>query len=171
MKKAVSSCATSTAVACKQGDPRCFAHSAFQDHWSPFRLIFRMMNRRGELKRLVQWAERKRLAGPRRSYQVQLDDAERLLNQYTLRSPGAAKWARRTYQLAQWIVPAPRFPARGSAAAYCRRNRTKQPYSIARRCPVREMRSQDFPTRTAWLARRQPDQERSYARDKNTIRH
>jgi hypothetical protein len=86
--------------------------------WREFWSILHAMNRQAELVRLVEWAGRKRLAGPRRAYQARLSDEERRVLRYTLNYPRLAAWARRVQRLNRLISPAPRYLARGSAAIY-----------------------------------------------------
>jgi hypothetical protein len=87
---------------------------AGREFWS----ILQAMNRQAELARLVEWAGRKRLAGPCRAYQARLGDEERRVVRYTLSSPRLAAWARRLQRLNRLISPAPRYLAPGSAAIY-----------------------------------------------------
>jgi hypothetical protein len=76
------------------------------------------LNRQTELERLVSWAERKRLPGPRRLYQRRLADEEMRLTHYALRFPRQLFWAHLVHRLSNLISTLPRYPARGSAATY-----------------------------------------------------
>jgi len=97
--------------------------------------ILRLLNRRAELERLLRWAERKRLTGPRRCYAFHLVDVERLLFRYRVNSPAATRWALCVYRLKCLLFPSPRYLARGAAAGYARAGRTRsgRSYSVAER--------------------------------------
>lgn len=103
---------------------------AWRETWN----ILRLLNRRAELERLVRWAERKRLAGPRRCYAFHLVDVERLLFRYRVNSPAATHWALCLYRLKCLLFPPPRYLARGAAASYARSGhaRSGRSYSFAR---------------------------------------
>ena len=83
------------------------------------------MNQRAELGRLVTWAERKRLDGPKRWYQSLFDGTEQALWRHRVRTPGAVRWAKLVYWLRRVVFPAPRYPTRGSAAVYTRKRLTQ----------------------------------------------
>lgn len=86
------------------------------------RRILYLMNRQDELQRLVRWAVRNRLTGPRKCYEGHLEDVERKLWRCRVQSLGAAKLAYRASFLKRILFRPPRYPARGSAAGYARRN-------------------------------------------------
>lgn len=86
------------------------------------RRILYLMNRQDELQRLVRWAVQKELAGPRKCYEGHLEDVEQKLLRCRVQSPGAAKLAYRASFLKRILFHPPRYPARGSAAGYARRN-------------------------------------------------
>jgi hypothetical protein len=90
-----------------------------------FCAILRTLNRRAELKRLVKWAIRKRLPGPRSLYQNRLLVEEVRLTGYTLRSRRLVIWARVAHQFNYMINPPPRYSAKGSAAIYRYRQHSK----------------------------------------------
>lgn len=59
------------------------AKSAWQEFWA----ILRSLNRRAELGRLVAWATRKQLPGPREFYQSRLLDEEIRMSRHVIVSP------------------------------------------------------------------------------------
>lgn len=83
-----------------------------------FYTIYCALNRRADLERLVAWATRKRRPGPRRLYLSRLRDEEQRLARYGMRSPRLVGWAMAAHRLHALLSPRPRYPARGSAAAY-----------------------------------------------------
>lgn len=85
------------------------------------RRILYLLNREEELQRLVRWAVRKRLPGPRSCYERHLEEVERKLLRCRMESPQAAQWARRAHVLKRLLVSRPRYPMRGAAAGYSRR--------------------------------------------------
>lgn len=82
--------------------------------------ILACYNRRAELQRLIDWAYRKRLAGPRHFYKLSLQDEEIRLNRYALVYPTQVRWARLLYSIRTTLFPAQRFHRKGSAAGYRR---------------------------------------------------
>ena len=84
-------------------------------------IILCTMNRRAELERLIEWANRKRLAGPRRAYQSRYWDEERRLLHYRVDVPQLVNHARILYRLKCLLAPAPRYYSRGAAAGYRRK--------------------------------------------------
>ncbi|NWG32722.1 MAG: hypothetical protein HXY29_14705 [Rhodocyclaceae bacterium] len=83
-----------------------------------FYTLFCSFNRQAELTRLIAWAERKRLPGPRRCYQRRLDDEQCRHARDMLRYPHMTAWAHRAHIVCKLIYRAPRYPRRGQAAAY-----------------------------------------------------
>ena len=86
--------------------------------WQDFCVVYRSLNRKAELERLVRWAERKGLPGPREAYQRKVGDEERRLLQHTFRSPRLVRRARLLHWFSRLVRTTPRYPAKGSAAAY-----------------------------------------------------
>lgn len=93
--------------------------------WRPFRhsvrefcAVYRALNRRSELERLLAWAARKRLSGPRRLYEKRYADVERALFRYGRRSPHLVNRARVLHWIGRLINKPPRYPSRGAAAGY-----------------------------------------------------
>lgn len=84
------------------------------------RRILYLLNREEELQRLVKWAIRKRLPGPRKCYEDHLEDVERKLLRCRMETPQAAQWARRAHVLKRLLVSRPRYPQRGAAVGYSR---------------------------------------------------
>lgn len=82
-----------------------------------FTILF-TLNRRTELTRLVAWATRKRLVGPRRLYEKRLMDEEVRLARYSLQSPTLVKWVQRFHWFNNLILPAPQRNYFGSASHY-----------------------------------------------------
>ena len=86
--------------------------------WQDFCAVYRLLNRKAELERLVRWAERKGLPGPREAYQCKVEDEERRLLQHTFRSPSLVRRARLLHWFSQAFRATPRSLAKGSAVAY-----------------------------------------------------
>ena len=84
------------------------------------RILF-LINRQEELQRLVKWAVRKELTGPRKCYEGHIENVERKLLRYRVEAPRAASWAQRAHVLKRLLVSRPRYPRRGAAAEYSRR--------------------------------------------------
>lgn len=80
--------------------------------------VYCALNRQTELERLVRWATERKLPGPRRLYEARLADERRRLLRYRLNAPRAFRWARWLAWLSHPLRVAPRYPAKGSAAAY-----------------------------------------------------
>lgn len=91
-----------------------------QDWMAAYRLLW-LLNRRVELQRLIAWAERKKLAGPKRCYEKRLNEAEEKLLRYSLRFPGPVKLAFLLHRINGWFFPAPCYLRRGAARDYSRR--------------------------------------------------
>lgn len=102
-----------------------------------FWTILRLINRQAELQRLVSWAERKHLSGPRRCYETHLEDTNQVLLRYWLNYPGIAHWAQRAHYLNRVLSPVLRYPKLGSAAAYVKRNRIEATWQTASRLTSR----------------------------------
>lgn len=88
------------------------------------RRILYLMNRQEKLQRLVKWAIRKKLTGPRKCYEGHIENVEQKLLRYRVEAPRAASWARRVHVLKRFLVSRPRYPRRGAAAEYSRRYAT-----------------------------------------------
>jgi len=90
------------------------------------------LNRRNELNRLVDWAERKKLFHPLRLYRIRLADEERRILHYRLKSPRMLRAAYFLHSLSRFINPRLKYLAKGSAQIYSLRGLTHQPktYSI-----------------------------------------
>lgn len=89
-----------------------------RSNWREFYSILCAFNRRTELQRLVEWAERKKLSHPLKLYQNRLADEEKHLFRYRLQSPRLTAYASLLHQLTHILLPAPRYLARGSARGY-----------------------------------------------------
>jgi hypothetical protein len=83
-----------------------------------FYTIYCALNRRAELERLVAWATRKRLPGPRRLYRSRLLAEEQRVARYGRRFPRLAAWAAVAHRLYVCLTPRPRHPSRGAAVGY-----------------------------------------------------
>lgn len=83
-----------------------------------FCAIYRALNRKGELQRLVTWAKNKRLSGPREFYEDLLLDVRMRLMTYALESPHLVRWSRLLYRLSGLVRTTPHYPAKGSASGY-----------------------------------------------------
>jgi hypothetical protein len=88
--------------------------------WQEFVAVFRIYNRRAELRRLLEWASRKRLIRPHRLYQSRLLDEEQRLACYTVRSPNIVTYAYLLHKFIKVAFPPPRYYRKGSAAKYRR---------------------------------------------------
>lgn len=85
------------------------------------RRILYLMNRQEELQRLVKWAVRKELSGPRKCYEGHIENVERKLLRSRVETPRAALWAQRAHALKRLLINRPRYPRRGAATEYSRR--------------------------------------------------
>ena len=86
--------------------------------WQEFCLIYRHLNRKGELKRLIKWASTNNYRGPMRLYQNHLTDVDRVLLRYRIDCPRLMKWAYALNMLSTVIRSTPRYRAKGSASKY-----------------------------------------------------
>lgn len=93
--------------------------------WREFWAILRLLNRHDELQRLVRWAKRKRLAGPRKCYKSHLEDMERRLFRYRVESPATVRKARCLQLMKRVLFRPPRYPAKGAALGYSRKQSVK----------------------------------------------
>src|SRR5579859_2147017 len=82
--------------------------------------IYCCLTRQAELRRLVQWAEKKRLKYPRKCYLSRLADEERRIFSYRVNAPQLTRVASGLQCLNSILNPTPRYHPRGSAAAYRR---------------------------------------------------
>jgi hypothetical protein len=82
-----------------------------------FHQILACFERRDDLARLIKWAERKRLRGPRDAYVDRLFDEETRLMRHHLNSPRNYSVARFVHNTKRFFAP-PRTYYRGSAAKY-----------------------------------------------------
>jgi hypothetical protein len=89
-------------------------------NWRSVQGILRGLHRQDELTRLVQWANRKQLAGVQTAYQYKLADEELRLNQYIVKFPHLATWARWLHFINKLVTPSPKFYPRGAAAKFRR---------------------------------------------------
>lgn len=83
--------------------------------------IMDMLNRYQELKELVLWARRRKLLGPQRAYQWQLQKTILALIGYKAHFPTLMKWAFRTHRLAallRFFTVERSYFKKGSAAGY-----------------------------------------------------
>src|SRR5258706_14237557 len=117
-------------------------HGKYISLWYEFWAILHAFNRRSELQRLVIWAKRKRLSGPRKLYQNRFADEERRLFVYTLSSPRLTKVAHLLHWLNHLISTPPLYPAKGSAPIYRSRIRHKP-----RNRPIVHSRNQSQPNK------------------------
>ena len=86
-----------------------------------FYAIYCALNRQAELQRLVEWASRKRLKGPRNYYQLCLQDTQRRIFTLQVRSPRLTTLAWSLQYFNTLLFPTPRYFPSGAAKAY--RNR------------------------------------------------
>lgn len=88
--------------------------------WQTFWSIYGALNRRQDLRQLIDWAARKGLPGPLACYRKRLEDDETRLMNYSVRTPHLVRWAWRVYWLKRTLIPGRRYYAQGSAARYAR---------------------------------------------------
>src|SRR5690606_39694590 len=67
--------------------------------WWVWRQVMQLLNRRADLERLLHWARRKRLPGPRTTYERQLSHTVRTLVMYKTHYPRLVRWAFRLHRL------------------------------------------------------------------------
>lgn len=91
--------------------------------WNHFTRIFRLLNRKAELKRLIKWAKRKKYNKPLRLYRTRLEDTELLLLRNTVKNPKIFRRIRMFHFLAHLIIAEPKYPKKGIAAHYRYKNR------------------------------------------------
>lgn len=104
---------------------RITTHFKFRLASQHFWLLLRTLNRRAELERLVIWATRKRLAGPREFYRSRLLDEEVRLSRYTTTSPRlVVTLANLVHYSNRLAFPPRRYMRRGAAAAYSSKHLT-----------------------------------------------
>jgi hypothetical protein len=86
--------------------------------WQDFKTCFCLLNREAELKRLIAWAQCKRLTNPRRLYERRLNETQTQLWRLQLRSPKQWRWAKVGQGIGTFLFPPPKYPVKGSAATY-----------------------------------------------------
>lgn len=89
-------------------------------HWYQFWTVYRCLERRANLERLIAWAERKRLPGPLKLYRSRVADEELRLMHHAIRSRLISNSARRFFWVCKVLNPPRRTYAKGSAARYRR---------------------------------------------------
>ena len=82
--------------------------------------ILRCLNRQDELRRLIEWADNKRLLGPHRAYTIKLDDTDRKLFRYRVSSPRLTMLARLLHSFKTLLTPSHYYLPEGSASVYRR---------------------------------------------------
>lgn len=96
--------------------------------------LLHTLNRRAELERLIAWATRKRLTGPREFYRSRLLDEEMRLSRYAITAP---RWvvtlAYLLHNFNRLAFPPRRYMRRGAAAPYSSKTLTcpDKAYSIS----------------------------------------
>lgn len=80
--------------------------------------ILYSLNRRAELKRLVTWAQKKRLSGPQRHYEFLLTDTEVRLARYNLQYRRLTTIAYVFHRMNYLLFPEPTYISQGSARVY-----------------------------------------------------
>jgi hypothetical protein len=90
----------------------------YLSYWYTVWAVLRCLNRYQELTRLIAWAEKKRLSGPRRLYQKRLADQQIKLMRFALYTPHPLRIAKLLYSINRLINKPPRYMAKGAAAAY-----------------------------------------------------
>lgn len=100
-------------------------YSRTKSAWHYLGNILCLLNRRAEFERLVSWATRKRLTGPREFYRSRLLDDEIRLSRYVITAP---RWvvtlAYLLHNFNRLAFPPRRYMRRGAAAAYSSKNLT-----------------------------------------------
>src|SRR5260221_7919287 len=91
---------------------RCGKYALWHDFW----MDYHSLNRQGELKRLIQWAQRKRLAKPLNLYRQRLEDEQVRHARYVITSPRSVTIAHFFHVLTSLFRPTPRYYRKGSGA-------------------------------------------------------
>ena len=90
----------------------------FWRSWYQFWWFVRAYERRDELERLIDWAERKRLSGVRWAYHNRLMDEEGRINSQGIRHMTLARRAWWLYRLNKFVFGEPQYYPKGYAAKY-----------------------------------------------------
>ena len=100
-----------------------------QNVWNHWGLTWRAaaqgwlyLHRRADLERLIQWATRKRLLGPRMHYRMLRMDTEQRLLQHQFRYPRLTWWLRFFFALSAMLLPSQHYHRKGAASKYKLRN-------------------------------------------------
>lgn len=86
--------------------------------WHRYFGILYCLNRRAELIRLVAWARRKRLKGPRALYMSRLAEEETRLLRLRCQNPALYRWAYLAHCANRLLFPPAQNHRRGAAAQY-----------------------------------------------------
>ena len=86
--------------------------------WQQFWVIYRCLERRADLERLIVWAARKRLSGPLNLYQTRLSDEEQRLFRHRIHHPRPLWYAHVLFWLMGVVCPPKRYYSKGAAAVY-----------------------------------------------------
>ena len=81
------------------------------------------LNRTNELRRLKDWARRKRFVGPLKLYESRIVEEEHRLLKMSMRFPNEVRWARLVHAISNLVSPPPRYLPRGYASVYRRSSR------------------------------------------------
>src|SRR5688572_21679225 len=108
----------STSHECVYGIPSVKRTTTILEKIREIYAILFCLNCRHELKRLIQWAQRKRLEKSLRLYLSRLEDVERRLFRYRATTPNLTTYAQGLHLLQKLLNPAPPYPPRGSAVGY-----------------------------------------------------
>lgn len=100
---------------------------AYKTRWRDFyficqevHAILRCLNRQDELRRLIEWADNKRLPDPHTAYTIKLDDTNRKLFRYRVSSPRLTMMARHLHSFKTLLTPFHYYLPEGSASMYRR---------------------------------------------------
>lgn len=94
----------------------------FKYNWKQFRAMFRLLNRKAELKRLEKWSRRNKYIGPLRLYRSCIQETEFILMKLGMKNPRMLRRTRILHFLGHLITTAPKYPKKGMASHYRYRN-------------------------------------------------
>jgi hypothetical protein len=89
--------------------------------WNVFCTVYRLLNMRDEVRRLLQWAANKGIDGPtKQRYEWLLEDHRLRIALFSRYDPTAARWAKIAQWLSQLVRTNPRYYPKGAARGYKR---------------------------------------------------
>jgi len=94
-------------------------------NWNRFWMIYHLQGQVEDLERLIVWAKRKRLPGPRQHYRHLLTQTEMRLHSHAIRAPRLSRWAYFLCRVKNVLMSPPHH--KGAAAKYRRSVIYKKP--------------------------------------------